>query len=73
MLFPNEQIAISQARHEELLHEANIVRLLGTRPKQPSRIRHWTGSSMIWVGARLVDWGIGLELKNAAHSIEAVN
>ena len=71
MLHPLDQMALSQARHSELLNEAKIVRLVASgRTTQSSRLRQWTGSSLIWVGARLVDWGISMALSNRSRRFE---
>jgi hypothetical protein len=72
MMYPLEQLALSQARHSQLLLEAEKLRLLAKLPKSPSRLQVWTGSGLIWVGARLVDWGIEMALANPSQGVEVI-
>lgn len=60
MLMPDELVALAEWRREALEREIRMRHLLSQAPRPPARWRQWTGSSLIWAGARLVQWGEGM-------------
>jgi hypothetical protein len=57
MLLPDDWLALAEWRREELERETRLQMLSAELPRSPARWRLWTGSSMVWAGARLVYWG----------------
>jgi hypothetical protein len=70
MTYPLEQMGLAQERHLELLREAEMIRQIPKRIEQPSLIRQWTGSGLIWIGGRLVNWGSGIAPVHHAQRVE---
>ncbi len=72
MLLPDDWVAIAEARRQEFEREAKVNFLLAQVPRTPARWQRWTGSSLMWTGARLVRWGEGLAAAACDQGVEAV-
>ena len=70
MVLPTELSALAAARREEFEKELRLAQQLAEVAPQPERWRRWTGSGMMWAGARLVAWGEGVALPPRARGFE---
>jgi hypothetical protein len=71
-MLPTDMVALAEARRESLEQEIRYQHLLSQLPQQPARWRRLTGSSLMWAGERLVNWGEGMATTSRARHIEVV-
>lgn len=74
MMLPTDMLALAEARRESIEREMKLARTVQLAPQPPSRFQQWTGSGLVWIGARLVRWGEGMSARNcqAVRSVEWV-
>jgi hypothetical protein len=72
MMLSTELIALAEARREAFEKEIRLQNQLAQCPPQPARWQLWTGSGMMWAGAKLVNWGEGIAA-NGSRQIEVSN
>lgn len=73
MMLPTELAALADARREEFEREMRIAhQLAAVTPRTPGW-RRWTGSAMMWTGARLVNWGEGVAVAHPTRRYEIAN
>jgi hypothetical protein len=73
MMLPTEMIALADARRESFEKEIRLHAQLALLPQPPARWRQWTGNSLMWAGARLVNWGEGMTVTNCPQGCEVVS
>jgi hypothetical protein len=72
-MLPTEIIALAEARREEFEKELRLQNQLAQLPQPPARWRQWTGSGLMWAGARLVNWGEGVAMTDCPQHVEVAH
>jgi hypothetical protein len=73
MMLPTEVMALAEARREAFEREIRLQAQLVQLPQRTARWRQWTGSGLMWAGARLVNWGEGVAMMDGSQRIEVVH
>jgi hypothetical protein len=70
MLLPDDWLALAEWRRQAFERETRLQMLSAGLPQPPARWRLWTGSSMVWAGARLVYWGEQMAAVRCGEGVE---
>jgi hypothetical protein len=73
MLLPDELVALAEWRREAIEREIRLHQLLSQAPRRPALWRQWSGGSLMWAGAMLVQWGEGVAAPNDQRGVELLN